>query len=137
MSVQLQLDAFFEPTPLKPEVESVTPLYRNIGEVAKELDIPAHVLRFWETKFTEIQPIKRSNGRRYYRAKDIEIIRKVKTLLYDKKFTIPGAKSALKAKPTEPTAPKKIKAVKSIDGDLRSILKDLDALRTTLRKAVI
>ena len=135
MSVQLQLDAFFEPTPSKPEVESVTPLYRNIGEVAKELDIPAHVLRFWETKFTEIQPIKRSNGRRYYRAKDVEIIRKVKTLLYEKKFTISGAKSALKAKSPEAPAPKKLKAVKSMDSDLRSILLDVDALRASLRKA--
>ena len=56
--------------------------FRTISEVAEELDLPAHVLRFWETKFSQVRPLKRGGGRRYYRPEDIELIRQIRDLLY-------------------------------------------------------
>ena len=58
--------------------------FRTISEVSSEIDIPAHVLRFWETKFPNINPLKRSGNRRYYRPEDVKLIIRIKTLLYDK-----------------------------------------------------
>ena len=57
--------------------------FRTIAEVADELDVATHVLRFWETKFPQIQPMKRNGGRRYYRPDDVELLRKIKYYLYD------------------------------------------------------
>lgn len=68
--------------------------FRTIGEAAKELDVEPHVLRFWESKFIEITPIKR-RGRRYYSPQDIDILNKIKNLLYNKGFTIKGVKKHL------------------------------------------
>ena len=65
--------------------------FKNISEVAGELNLPQHVLRFWETKFTLIKPIKRGGGRRYYRPEDISILRRIQGLLYDDGYTIKGA----------------------------------------------
>ena len=70
--------------------------FRTIGEVAAELDVPRHVLRFWESKFSQIRPMKRGGGRRYYRPEDIHLIRVVRTLLYDQGYTIKGAQRFLK-----------------------------------------
>jgi DNA-binding transcriptional MerR regulator len=72
--------------------------FRTIAEVADELDIATHVLRFWETKFPQIQPMKRSGGRRYYRPDDVELVRKIKYYLYDKRYTIEGVKKVIKEK---------------------------------------
>lgn len=69
--------------------------FRTIGEVADELGLPPHVLRFWETKFSQIKPHKRRGGHRYYRPQDIELIYQIKTLLHDKGFTIKGAQKFL------------------------------------------
>lgn len=74
--------------------------YRTIGEVANELDVPQHVLRFWEEKFPVIRPVKRGGGRRYYRLQDVDAIKKIKYLLYDKGFTIKGAQQAFKETPS-------------------------------------
>jgi len=68
---------------------------KTIGEVAEYLDLPQHVLRFWETKFTQIKPLKRRGGRRYYRPEDVTTIENIKTLLHERGFTIKGAKAAL------------------------------------------
>ena len=57
--------------------------FRTITEVAKELDLPQHVLRFWETKFTQIKPLKRGGGRRYYRPEDVVLLIRIRALLYD------------------------------------------------------
>ncbi len=65
--------------------------FRTISEVADELDVPQHVLRFWESKFSQLKPVKRGGGRRYYRPEDIQLIRTIRRLLYDDKFTIKGA----------------------------------------------
>lgn len=65
--------------------------FRTISEVAEELDVPQHVLRFWESKFNQLKPVKRGGGRRYYRPEDVALIRAIRKLLYDDKFTIKGA----------------------------------------------
>ncbi len=70
--------------------------FRTIGEVASELGVSPHVLRFWESKFTQIKPHKRRGGHRYYRPADIEVIKEIKSLLYEKGYTIKGAQKFLK-----------------------------------------
>lgn len=69
---------------------------RTIAEVSAELDLPAHVLRFWETKFPELRPVKRAGGRRYYRPRDVDLLRRIKTLLHGQGFTIRGARKAIR-----------------------------------------
>lgn len=70
--------------------------FRTISEAAEELDIPAHVLRFWESKFPQISPLKRAGGRRFYRPQDLQLLRGVKRLLYEDGFTIKGARKFIK-----------------------------------------
>ena len=69
--------------------------YRTISEVATELNVPQHVLRFWETKFKQISPLKRGGGRRYYRPQDIELIKRIHYLLYTQGYTIKGVQKLL------------------------------------------
>jgi DNA-binding transcriptional MerR regulator len=64
--------------------------FRTISEVAEDLDLPQHVLRFWETRFTQIKPMKRGGGRRYYRPQDVELIKGIRHMLYDQGYTIKG-----------------------------------------------
>lgn len=70
--------------------------FRTISEVADELDIPQHVLRFWETRFTAIRPLKRGGGRRYYRPDDVDLLRGIRQLLYGQGYTIKGVQRILK-----------------------------------------
>src|ERR1700730_12755229 len=70
--------------------------FRTISEVAGELDLPRHVLRFWETRFPQVKPLKRAGNRRYYRPRDIEILRAIKHLLYGQGYTIKGVQRVLK-----------------------------------------
>ncbi|MEM9229499.1 MAG: MerR family transcriptional regulator [Pseudomonadota bacterium] len=70
--------------------------FRTISEVAEILDIPAHVLRFWESRFTQIKPVKRGGGRRYYRPQDIDLLRGIRDLLYQDGFTIKGVQKVLR-----------------------------------------
>ncbi|HEV7274976.1 MAG TPA: MerR family transcriptional regulator [Devosiaceae bacterium] len=92
--------------------------FRTISEAAEELDLPQHVLRFWETRFSTIKPLKRGGGRRYYRPEDVMLLKGIRHLLYDQGFTIKGVQRILKdqgsryvigigeGKPVEPvTAP--------------------------------
>ena len=72
--------------------------FRTIAEVADELDVVTHVLRFWETKFPQIKPMKRSGGRRYYRPDDVELVRKIRDLLYNQRYTIEGVQKLIKEK---------------------------------------
>lgn len=72
--------------------------FRTIAEVADELGVATHVLRFWETKFPQIKPMKRAGGRRYYRPDDVELVRKIRDLLYDKRYTIEGVQKVIKEK---------------------------------------
>ena len=70
--------------------------FRTISEAAEELDVPQHVLRFWETRFSQIRPMKRAGGRRYYRPTDIELLRGIRALLYKEGYTIRGLQRILK-----------------------------------------
>jgi DNA-binding transcriptional MerR regulator len=76
--------------------------FRTISEAAEEIGVPAHVLRFWETRFTQLQPLKRAGGRRYYRPADMALLRQIRALLHDSGMTIRGAQLALAGKATAP-----------------------------------
>ncbi|HEY2071863.1 MAG TPA: MerR family transcriptional regulator [Rhizomicrobium sp.] len=70
--------------------------FRTISEVAVELDVPQHVLRFWETRFSQVKPIKRAGGRRYYRPEDVDLLRGIRALLYGDGYTIKGVQKVLR-----------------------------------------
>ena len=70
--------------------------YRTISEVSNEIDVPAHVLRFWETKFLQIKPLKRGGGRRYYRPEDVTLLKTIRQFLYSDGYTIKGVQRLLK-----------------------------------------
>lgn len=70
--------------------------FRTISEVATELDVPQHVLRFWETKFSQVRPLKRGGGRRYYRPEDVELLRAIRKLLYEEGYTIKGVQRLMR-----------------------------------------
>jgi DNA-binding transcriptional MerR regulator len=72
--------------------------FRTISEVAEDLELPQHVLRFWETRFSQIKPMKRGGGRRYYRPEDVDLLRGIRLLLYGQGFTIRGVQRLLKDK---------------------------------------
>lgn len=78
--------------------------FRTISEVAGDLDVPQHVLRFWETKFSQIRPMKRGGGRRYYRPEDVALLRRIRGLLYDDGFTIKGVQKLLRDGAIKPLA---------------------------------
>ncbi|MBF0267175.1 MAG: MerR family transcriptional regulator [Alphaproteobacteria bacterium] len=72
--------------------------FRTISEVAGDLDIPQHVLRFWEGRFNQIKPLKRAGGRRYYRPEDVELLKRIRDLLYAQGYTIKGVQKLLRDK---------------------------------------
>jgi DNA-binding transcriptional MerR regulator len=83
-------------SPRARRVEKSADAFRTISEVADELEVPQHVLRFWETKFAQIRPLKRGGGRRYYRPEDIDLLRAIRGLLYDKGYTIKGVQKLIR-----------------------------------------
>ena len=83
-----------EPPPARPAKSATA--FRTIGEVAGDLDLPAHVLRFWEAKFPQLKPLKRAGGRRYYRPDDVDLLRGIRHLLYGEGYTIRGVQRILK-----------------------------------------
>ena len=99
--------------------------FRTISEVSNEINIPAHVLRFWETKFPNINPLKRSGNRRYYRPEDVKIIIKIKNLLYDTGYTGKGVQKLLKENDIIISKNLNNNDNKFID-NLKSILEDID-----------
>ena len=137
--------------------------FRTISEVASDLDIPAHVLRFWESKFTQVKPLKRGGGRRYYRPEDIDLLCSIRELLYTDGYTIKGVQKLLREggvksvlapvaerKPVHPavqpkeygpvaqTAAQTVPAAGRDVGDgkqseLRQVLGELEELRTMLK----
>ena len=80
----------------KTETGKTDGAFRTIGEVAESLDLPPHVLRFWETRFSEIEPVKRAGGRRYYRPRDVELVAAIRHLLYGRGYTIKGVQRLLR-----------------------------------------
>ncbi|MFO1046691.1 MAG: MerR family transcriptional regulator [Geminicoccaceae bacterium] len=91
-----------------PAVEAAAPAgkstsaFRTISEVADDLDVAQHVLRFWESKFAQVRPLKRGGGRRYYRPEDVDLLRQIRSLLYDEGYTIKGAQKLLRARRARP-----------------------------------
>ena len=80
----------------RPRLKKAPNAFRTISEVADELHIPQHVLRFWETKFAQVKPLKRGGGRRYYRPDDIQLLRRISDLLYNQRYTIKGVQRLLR-----------------------------------------
>lgn len=78
------------------KAEKSASAFRTISEVAAELDLPQHVLRFWETKFPQVKPMKRGGGRRYYRPDDLQLLRRIRDLLYVDGYTIKGVQKLLR-----------------------------------------
>ena len=79
--------------------------FRTIGEVSEELDLPQHVLRFWETKFPQVRPLKRGGGRRYYRPEDVALLRHIRHLLHAEGYTVRGVQKLLRERASRPGAP--------------------------------
>jgi len=112
-------------------------LYFRIGEVASLCHLPAYVLRFWESEFPQLKPVKSSTGQRMYRKRDVESVLRIKQLLYEQGFTISGARQQMRAEtksdktqaaipfPTQPAA-----EIQHIRQGLREILELLSARRT-------
>ena len=116
-------------------IEKSPSAFRTISEVAEELEVPQHVLRFWETKFPQVRPLKRGGGRRYYRPEDVDTLRRIRSLLYDQGYTIKGVQrllreGGLKHEPSgsafEEPAVVEADALRST---LKSLLNDLQDLR--------
>jgi DNA-binding transcriptional MerR regulator len=115
--------------------------FKNIGEVAEELNLPQHVLRFWETKFSSIKPVKRGGGRRYYRPKDVNNLRRIQYLLYDDGYTIrgvqklfkEGGKAALKEDSSTLRENSSSKVNDKTLLKLKSVLNELEGIRTYLK----
>lgn len=98
-------------------VKSAT-AFRTISEVATELDVQQHVLRFWETRFNQIKPLKRGGGRRYYRPEDVELIRRIHHLLYNEGYTIRGVQKLLQGSKSSFMA-KTSEMIADYEGDVR------------------
>lgn len=125
--------------------------FRTIAEVSDELDLPQHVLRFWESKFPQIRPLKRGGGRRYYRPEDIVLLRRIRSLLHDEGYTIRGAQKLLRQKKPaadeprtevppdvpetvpEPAAEDRDDGDDALRAELRGILDELLACRRLLK----
>ena len=114
--------------------------FRTISEVAHELDVAQHVLRFWESKFPQVKPLKRGGGRRYYRPEDVELLRRIRGLLYEEGYTIKGVQKLLRTR-RQPPAPGEIAtALEEREAGhgadrLRTLRDELAALRDRLRAA--
>ena len=124
-----------------------TQAFRTISEVATELDLPQHVLRFWETKFNAIKPMKRGGGRRYYRPDDIVLLQRIRGLLYGDGYTIKGVQKLLRegggkidlpegkgkvGEAIQNTSPKTI-STEPDKAELKSIMAELEDIQTLLR----
>lgn len=114
--------------------------FRTISEVADELKVQQHVLRFWESKFSQIKPMKRGGGRRYYRPEDVELLKNIYTLLYQEGYTIKGVQKLLhstrghlsaRVAETAEEAPV-VAAVKKNKDELKSMLEELKSMRNLI-----
>ena len=130
--------------------------FKTIAEVAEELGVATHVLRFWETKFNQIKPMKDSGGRRYYRPDDVEILRLIRNLLYNNRYTIEGAQNLIKNRGlknllgsegiqkdfftdeegvvSETVAPVSVSQINETHTEIRKIVSSLKDLRAALKK---
>jgi len=138
--------------PVSRRLEKSSSAFRTISEVAQDLDVPQHVLRFWETRFAQIRPLKRGGGRRYYRPEDVALLRLIRELLYDEGYTIKGVQKLMRdgglkqrlaqieaenvpeVTPTPPMA--EAEGEDPMRRQLRTILSELESLRDRLRQAL-
>ena len=125
--------------------------FRTISEVATDLDVPSHVLRFWETKFSQVRPLKRGGGRRYYRPEVVDLLRRIRALLYEDGYTIKGVQKLLREGTVKAPSPEAaadgagvVDAVPAARGgamdaaarhELEAVLDELEALRDLLARA--
>jgi DNA-binding transcriptional MerR regulator len=124
--------------------------FRTISEVSDELDVPQHVLRFWEGKFSQVRPLKRGGGRRYYRPEDIDLLRRIRDLLYSEGYTIKGVQRLLRegrskdGEADESAAPAAVAAAPKaaagaplggVLGEIRAVIDELSELRDLLKAA--
>jgi DNA-binding transcriptional MerR regulator len=119
--------------------------FRTISEVADELGVEQHVLRFWETKFSQIKPLKRGGGRRYYRPEDVDLLKNIHHLLYQEGYTIKGVQKLMVATrgnlsvrvngggaPAAEAASPVARAVEKNRGELQSMLDELKSMRNLI-----
>lgn len=123
--------------------------FRTISEAAAELELQQHVLRFWESKFPQIKPMKRAGGRRYYRRTDIELLQTIKNLLHNEGYTIKGVQKMLRenngrfhtegtaasAPPANNPVQESLIASNAINDDVIAAISELETIRETLRTA--
>ncbi len=140
------MPASSETTAPRPRAKKSAAAFRTISEVATELGLPQHVLRFWESKFSQISPMKRGGGRRYYRPEDVDLLRRIRQLLYDDGYTIKGVQKLLRqesgrsgeSKTAVAAASKKPATEgpalgKAQKDELRAVLKELEELKRLLK----
>lgn len=117
--------------------------FRTISEVANELEVPQHVLRFWESKFSQVRPLKRGGGRRYYRPEDVELLRRIRALLYDDGYTIKGVQKLLRENGRRPVSstgrPSQVRGPSDgrrggKEGQIQRVIDDLTDLRDLLQR---
>jgi DNA-binding transcriptional MerR regulator len=123
--------------------------YRTIGEASEAIGVPQHVLRFWETRFSQVRPVKRAGNRRYYRPGDLALLKRIRQLLHEEGYSIRGVQRLLKASgakaavegapadearaPTDTTAPSDAGAPSGDDAQLRAVLGELLQIRDLLK----
>ena len=129
----------------EPREEKSPQAFKTIREVSETLEVPQHVLRFWETKFKQLRPLKRGGGRRYYRNEDVELLKKIKVLLYSDGYTIKGVQKLFIDSKSLLTIPKSddssnMLATKLdssvINAEVETIIQELNTLRDMLRGKV-
>ena len=106
--------------------------FRTISEVSEMLDVPAHVLRFWESKFSALSPLKRNGGRRYYRPDDVELLVKIRDLLYRDGYTIKGVQKLLSSGAGASVATSSSKKSETTTADFEQALQMLLDVRTQI-----
>ena len=132
-----------------PRLQKSASAFRTISEVSAELDVPQHVLRFWETKFTQVRPLKRGGGRRYYRPEDVQLLSRIRDLLYRDGYTIKGVQRLFRSEGGRPAANvTPLAAVPSVPapaapeaggidrGAVEAALRELQELRDLLNGAI-
>ena len=150
----MRLPDLFNPSPPPPRAPArraakSAEAFRTISEVAGDLEVPQHVLRFWESKFPQIKPLKRAGGRRYYRPDDVALLRRIRQCLYDQGYTIKGVQKLLREgalkgdgrvaapAPAAPRVERRPAAAAAPQGDaMREVLVDLRKELVALRDAL-
>ena len=106
--------------------------FKTISEVSALLDVPQHVLRFWESKFSSLRPLKRSGGRRYYRPDDVAVLRRIRQLLYVDGFTIKGAQKLVRSKAAAIKPNASVTGSSASGNNLSAVMAMLEDLKTRL-----